>query len=165
MPALASSTSEQSAFAPGFGWTLTTATVRWVLGLQFFMAGWWKCFGLGPPEHARRFFVEGYADSWIPTFLLMGLGVAIPVAELLAGAALCLGFRKREGFVAIAVILVIVTYGHLLAQPLFDTSSHIFPRLVLLVIACLCPPALDRLSIDWFLAHRRIAIGGVGEAT
>ena len=27
-----------------FGWAWSTFTVRWVLGLIFLMAGWWKCF-------------------------------------------------------------------------------------------------------------------------
>ena len=27
-------------------WSWAIFTVRWVLGLIFFMAGWWKCFTL-----------------------------------------------------------------------------------------------------------------------
>ena len=29
-------------------WAWATFTVRWVVGLIFFMAGWWKCFPASP---------------------------------------------------------------------------------------------------------------------
>jgi uncharacterized membrane protein YphA (DoxX/SURF4 family) len=75
--------------------------VRWVLGLIFFMAGWWKTFDLGPLGHARRLFIEPYADSWIPVWLLWTLGAVIPVVELIAGAMLCLGLRVRAAGIAV----------------------------------------------------------------
>ena len=131
-----------------FGWMWSIFTVRWVLGLIFFMAGWWKCFDLTPTEHARRFFVEGFEEQWIPQWLLWGLGVAVPVVELVAGGLVCLGLFRRTAYVALGAILVTVTYGHLLLDPLFDTTSHIFPRLVLLVFVWIAPPELDRLSFD-----------------
>jgi hypothetical protein len=56
-----------------------------VLGLIFFMAGWWKTFDLGPAEHARRLFVEPYADTWLPVWLLWASGTMIPIVELVAG--------------------------------------------------------------------------------
>jgi len=39
---------------------------RAILGLIFFMAGVWKVFQLGPLQHARRFFIEPYAQSFLP---------------------------------------------------------------------------------------------------
>jgi len=30
------------------------------------MAGWWKCFSLGPVEHARGFFIGQFEGRWIP---------------------------------------------------------------------------------------------------
>jgi hypothetical protein len=35
------------------GWSWAVFFVRWVLGLIFFMAGWWKTFELGPVGHAQ----------------------------------------------------------------------------------------------------------------
>jgi uncharacterized membrane protein YphA (DoxX/SURF4 family) len=32
----------------GKGWMWAIFTSRWVLGLIFFMAGWWKCFEITP---------------------------------------------------------------------------------------------------------------------
>ncbi|MFQ5748499.1 MAG: DoxX family membrane protein [Planctomycetota bacterium] len=121
---------------------------RLVLGLTFFMAGWWKCFELGPVEHARRFFVAGFAESWIPAWLLWGLGVVVPAAELAGGALVLLGFRLREALVALGFLLALVTYGHLLQEPLFSLSAHIFPRLVLLLVVLVIPREADRFSLD-----------------
>ncbi len=137
------------------GWKWATFTVRWVLGLIFFMAGWWKCFTLTPIGHAQRYFLENFKDTWIPEWLLYALGVTIPVVELLAGALICLGFRKREACIGLGAILVIVTYGHLLVEPLFSTTDHIFPRLVLLVFVWVAPPQYDVLSLDWWVDCRR----------
>ena len=137
------------------GWKWATLTVRWVLGLIFFMAGWWKCFTLTPIGHAQRYFLENFKDTWIPEWLLYALGMMIPVVELLAGALVCLGFRKREAYVGLGAILVIVTYGHLLAEPLFSITGHIFPRLVLLVFVWVAPPQYDVVSIDWWVDYRK----------
>ena len=141
------------------GWAWATFTVRWVVGLIFFMAGWWKCFGedMSPIVHAQRMFVESFADSWIPTWLLWAIGTSIPVVELVAGAAICLGFRKREASALLGLVLIVVTYGHLLHQPLFDITGHIFPRLVLLVFAWVVPPHLDVISVDHWLTKRRLS--------
>jgi uncharacterized membrane protein YphA (DoxX/SURF4 family) len=137
------------------GWSWAIFFVRWVLGLIFFMAGWWKTFDLGPLEHARRLFVEPYADSWIPAWLLWAFGSAIPIVELIAGALMCLGLRVRTAGVAVGFILIVVAYGHLLQEPLFDTTRHIFPRLVLLTFVLASPAGRDLLSLDAWLGRRR----------
>lgn len=135
-------------------WSWALLFVRWVLGLIFLMAGWWKVFGLGPGEHARRLFVAGFAETWIPVWLLWALGTAIPFVELAAGALMCLGWRVREAGIALGTILVIVAYGHLLQEPLFDTTHHIFPRLVLLTFVLASPRWRDVLSVDGWQARR-----------
>jgi uncharacterized membrane protein YphA (DoxX/SURF4 family) len=132
---------------------------RWVLGLVFLMAGWWKVFELGAGQHARGFFVDGFADTWIPAWLLWGLGVAIPLVELAAGLFLCVGFRRREALIALGGVLVVVTYGHLLQEPLYAITSHIFPRLVLLLVVLVIPADRDRLSLDQWLVSRRPGSG------
>ena len=104
--------------------------------------------------HARGMFVEAYAETWIPIFLLWGLGLAIPVVELVAGALLILGWRTREALVTIGFILLIVTYGHTLSEPLFSIQGHILPRGLLMFIALVLPAEQDRWSIDYLLAAR-----------
>ena len=134
------------------GWAALFA--RWVLGLMFGMAGYWKVFELGPTAHAQKLFVEGFAETWIPTFLLWATGMAIPFVELVAGFMLCLGLRVREAAIALGVVLVMVSYGHLLQDPLYDTTHHIFPRLVLLLFVLMIPPVSDRFGVDAWLRSR-----------
>ena len=56
---------------------------RVLVGTIFLMAGWFKCFEMTPLGHAERFFTVPYADSWIPGWLLLATGVAIPIFELI----------------------------------------------------------------------------------
>ena len=101
---------------------------RWMLGILLLMAGWFKVFEMGPLEHARALFVEPYADTWIPSFLLWTLGATIPVFELIAGVALVLGLGTRAVSIAVGVLLLIVTYGHVLLEPFYDVTTHVLPR-------------------------------------
>jgi len=136
------------------GWSWALFFVRWVLGLIFFMAGWWKTFDLGPLGHARKFFLP-FAETWIPVWLLWAVGVTIPIVELVAGGLMCLGLKVRAAGIALGCILIVVTYGHLLAEPLFDATHHIFPRLVLLTFVLAAPEGRDLLSVDAWRRRRR----------
>lgn len=128
-------------------WSWAIFFVRFLLGLIFLMAGWWKTFELGPAGHVREFFLP-FADTWIPLWLLWTVGAVIPIVELVAGGLMCLGFRVREAGIALGFILMVVAYGHLLKEPLYDTTHHIFPRLVLLTFVLVAPAERDLLSLD-----------------
>jgi uncharacterized membrane protein YphA (DoxX/SURF4 family) len=126
---------------------------RLVLGLIFFMAGVMKVFGLGPIEHARKYFLP-FADTFLPVWSLWFVGVVVPFVELIAGGLLLLGLRTRDALVALGVVLVIVTFGHLLHEPLFNFSGHVIPRLALLLFLLWCPRETDRYSVDEWLSRR-----------
>jgi thiosulfate dehydrogenase [quinone] large subunit len=128
---------------------------RLVLGLIFFMAGEWKVFQLGPLEHARKYFLP-FADTFLPIWSLWLAGVTIPLLELIAGALLILGLRTRGALVTLGLVLVIVTFGHLLHEPLYDFSGHVIPRLVLLLFLLWCPREEDRFSLDHLWQTRKI---------
>lgn len=130
---------------------------RFVLGLIFFMAGVWKVFGLGPVGHVQRFFLP-FQHTFLPTWSLWAVGFTIPFIELIAGALVILGWKTRYALVALGAVLVIVTFGHLLDQPLYALHEHVIPRLALLLFVLLMPQELDRFSIDQFL-KRRAAVG------
>lgn len=127
---------------------------RTILGLIFFMAGLWKVFDLGPLEHARRLFVEPYAQTFLPVWSLWAMGSVIPVVELVAGALVLVGFRTREGLLALGFVLVIVTFGHLVKEPLYAFHTHVIPRLALLVFVLMLPREDDRLSLDHLIRAR-----------
>jgi Predicted membrane protein len=141
-------------------WALLFA--RLVLGLIFFMAGVWKVFQLGPLEHARKYFLP-YSDTFLPVWSLWATGVIIPFVELLAGALLILGLRTREALVSLGLVLVIVTFGHLLKEPLYEFHTHVIPRLALLLFVIMLPREEDRFSIDYLLRRQKIRqTGGAG---
>ena len=137
------------------GWMWAIFTARWVLGLIFFMAGWWKCFELTPKGHAEQFFIGQFDETWIPHWLLWVIGTSIPVLELFAGSLVCLGLARRVAYITLGAILVTVTYGHLLLDPLYDITGHIFPRLVLLLFVFVAPRACDVLSLDYLVTYLR----------
>ncbi len=142
---------EQSSVS-GRIWALLFA--RLVLGLIFFMAGVWKVFQLGPLQHARKYFLP-FADTFLPVWSLWAVGVAIPFVELIAGALVILGFRVREALIALGFVLAIVTFGHLLKEPLYEFHTHVIPRLALLLFVLMLPREDDRLSLDHFLTRRK----------
>jgi uncharacterized membrane protein YphA (DoxX/SURF4 family) len=123
---------------------------RLVLGLIFFMAGAWKVFQLGPLEHARKYFLP-FADTFLPVWSLWFVGVTVPFIELVAGALVMLGLRTRAALVALGFVLAIVTFGHLLKEPLYEFHTHVIPRLALLLFILLLPRRDDRFSIDYLL--------------
>jgi uncharacterized membrane protein YphA (DoxX/SURF4 family) len=128
---------------------------RLVLGFIFFMAGMMKVFQMGPLEHARKYFLP-FSDTFLPVWSLWTVGVVIPFVELIGGALVILGLRKRDALIGLGGVLVIVTFGHLLHDALYDFSSHVIPRLGLVLFLLWCPPAADRFSIDHLLTRDRL---------
>lgn len=132
-------------------WALLFA--RLILGLIFFMAGVMKVFQLGTLEHARKYFLP-FADTFLPVWSLWAVGIAIPFIELIAGALIILGLRTRDALIALGCVLVVVTFGHLLHDALFNFSGHVIPRLALLLFVLWCPREDDRFSLDYLLKRR-----------
>jgi len=136
----------------GLAWAVVFARV--VLGLIFFMAGIYKVFQQGPAGHVRQLFLP-YSDTFLPVWSLWAVGFTIPFVELVGGALVLVGWRTRVGLVSLGCVLVLVTFGHLLKEPLYALHEHVIPRLVLLVFVLVVPREVDRFSLDGFLAARR----------
>jgi uncharacterized membrane protein YphA (DoxX/SURF4 family) len=126
---------------------------RLVLGLIFFMAGVWKVFQLGPLNHARKWFLP-YANTFLPVWSLWATGVTIPFVEMVAGGLLIIGLRTREASIGLGFVLAIVTFGHLLSEPLYEFHTHVIPRLVLLLFVLMIPREDDRFSLDHLIRRR-----------
>jgi uncharacterized membrane protein YphA (DoxX/SURF4 family) len=133
-------------------WALLFA--RLVLGLIFFMAGVWKVFQLGPLEHARKYFLP-FSDTFLPVWSLWLVGVTVPLIELVAGALVILGLRTRDALIALGFVLAVVTFGHLLRDPLYNLTGHVIPRLALLLFVLWCPREYDRFSCDCLLTRQK----------
>ena len=138
---------------------------RLILGLIFFMAGEWKVFDLGPLEHARQLFVEPYADSFLPPWVLWTAGTIVPFVELGAGGLLLLGLFTRPALLSLGGVLVLVTFGHLLKEPLYEFHSHVIPRTALLLFILAMPRTADYWGVDAWWRRRRsgsATINGAG---
>ena len=138
--------------AAGRGWALLFA--RGVLGLIFFMAGFWKVFTMTPVGHAHRWFVDPYADTFLPAWSLWVAGLTIPFVELAGGALMLVGWRVRAASIALGIVLLVVTFGHLLKEPLYEFHTHVIPRLALLIFVLMVPRDADRFSLDALSARR-----------
>ena len=127
---------------------------RTILGLIFFMAGVYKCFVMTPFGHARHFFVDPYANTFLPAWSLWATGTAVPVVELVAGGLVLVGFKTRPALLSLGAVLVLVTFGHLLKEPLYEFHTHVIPRLALLTVVLLLPRDEDVVSLDGVLKSR-----------
>lgn len=118
------------------------------------MAGVYKVFSMTPAGHVRKWFLP-FQHTFLPTWSLWAVGLAIPFVELGAGALLLIGWRIRWALVALGVVLVVVTFGHLLEEPLYPFHEHVIPRLALLLLLLLTPESEDLFSLDQRLASKR----------
>ena len=128
------------------------------LGLIFFMAGFWKVFTLGPAGHVAKYFFP-FSDTILPVWSLWAVGYTIPFVELIAGALVIVGGFRTAAYSALGLVLVTVTFGHLLHEPLYSFSEHVIPRLALLLLDLLMPPDADRFSLDEWLRRLRPRAG------
>lgn len=110
-------------------------------------------FEMGPIGHAERFFLP-YQDTFLPVWSLWVVGFTIPIVELVAGALLIIGWFVRWSAVSLGIVLVIVTFGHLLKEPLYAFHTHVIPRFALVFIVLMLPSAMDRFSLDNWLSNR-----------
>jgi uncharacterized membrane protein YphA (DoxX/SURF4 family) len=115
---------------------------------------------MGAEVHAQILFVEAFADTWIPAGILYLLGLTVPFLELMAGALLILGFRTQEALITVGILLLMVTFGHLLLEPFFDVTTHILPRAGLMILLFLLPAEEDLISVDGYRRKKRLALLG-----
>ena len=134
--------------------TIASFIMRWVLGVLFFMAGYWKVFTLTAKSHAENFFVAAYADSWIPQWALLTGGYVIPYWELLAGVLILIGWQLRAALTSVGVLLIITTYGHALATPLFDIDGHTFTRLISIIGVLMLGWQHDKTTAEYWINKR-----------
>ena len=126
---------------------------RGVLGLIFLMAGVYKVVELGPAGHVRRFFLP-YQETFLPLWSLWFAGLTIPFVELIGGAFVLIGWRTRSSLIGLGFVLLVVTFGHLLREPLYAFHEHVIPRLALVIFVLVMPHSADLLSLDQVLRRR-----------
>jgi len=124
-------------------------TLRLLLGFIFLMQGFGKVFKFGVDNVYKNFFKETYTEL-LPDFLVQVTAYYTSYVELIAGFFLLIGLKRDWALYALASVLVIVSFGHGLAEPIWDTS-HVMARAILLIPLLLLPKEWDRFSVDGFL--------------
>lgn len=133
--------------------TVAVLTMRLILGFIFLMQGYGKVFKYGINNVYENFFKASHGDL-LPDFLLLVTAYYTSYIELIGGLLLIIGLKSDYVLYALASVLVIVTFGHGLSEPIWDLS-HVMYRLILLVTLLLLPKAWDRISLDYFIGKRR----------
>ncbi|QCX37729.1 DoxX family protein [Aureibaculum algae] len=122
-------------------------TVRLILGFIFFMQGFGKVFSIGVENVYNADFFYGTFKDLLPEFLIYATAYYTSYIELLAGFLLVLGLKTNYALYALASVLIIVTFGHGLAEPIWDLS-HVMYRTILLVTLLIVPKEWDKFSMD-----------------
>ena len=128
---------------------IAVLTIRVLLGLIFFFQGYGKVFKFGLDTVYKNFFQASYSEL-LPDFILLFSAYFTSLTELIAGFMLIIGFKRDYALYALALVLVIVTFGHGLKDPIWDLS-HVMYRTILLVSLLLLPKELDKFSVDFLI--------------
>ncbi|CAL2089328.1 DoxX family membrane protein [Tenacibaculum sp. 190524A02b] len=123
--------------------------IRLILGLIFFFQGFGKVFKFGLQNVYENFFLKGYGDL-LPNFILLPTAYYTSIVELVGGLLVIIGYKRDYALYFLASVLVIVTFGHGLKEPIWNLS-HVFYRTTLLASLLLLPKKLDIYSIDFLL--------------
>lgn len=131
---------------------IAVLTIRLLLGFIFFFQGFGKVFNFGLEAVTQNFFIKSYGDI-LPEFLLIITAYYTSIVELVGGLLLILGFKRDLALYFLASVLVIVTFGHGLLEPIWDLS-HVMYRAILLIALLLLPKSYDKISIDYWMINK-----------
>ena len=126
---------------------IAVLTIRLILGLIFLMQGFGKVFTWGVEEVYRADYFYGTFKDLLPDFIIYSTAYYTSYVELIGGLLVVIGLKRDYALYALASVLVIVTFGHGLADPIWDLSHVIF-RLILLPAILIIPKEWDRFTLD-----------------
>ncbi len=131
---------------------IAVLTLRLLLGFIFFFQGYGKVFKFGLSNVYNNFFKSKY-EELLPDFLTLFTAYYTSYVELICGFMLIVGIKRDWALYALASVLVIVTFGHGLAEPIWDVS-HVLVRAVFLIPLLLLPKEWDVFSLDQLLFRK-----------
>lgn len=130
--------------------TIAVLTTRLILGFIFLMQGFGKVFIWGVQKlYNMKFFHETYKDL-LPDYITYATVYYTSYVELIGGLLLVIGFKRDYALYALSSVLIIVTFGHGLAEPVWDLS-HVIYRAILLISLLIFPKEWDKFSIDNYI--------------
>ena len=135
---------------------MAVLTLRLILGFIFLMQGFGKVFTWGVENvYNMDFFYNTYKDI-LPDYVIKATAYYSSYIELIAGFLVVIGLKRNFALYLLASVLVIVTFGHGLIDPIWDLS-HVMYRTILLVTLLLLPQDWDKFSIDNMLKNKNTA--------
>jgi len=132
---------------------ISALTLRLILGFIFFFQGFGKVFKFGLDAVYQNFFLETYKDL-LPELLILATAYYTSYIEMIAGFLLIIGYKRDIALYALASVLIIVTFGHGLAEPIWDLS-HVMYRTILLISLLLLPKEWDFFTIDTIITNKK----------
>ncbi|MBL4625019.1 MAG: DoxX family membrane protein [Flavobacteriales bacterium] len=132
---------------------IAVLTTRLLLGFIFLMQGFGKVFTYGIEQVYEGFFKETYQDL-LPELVIYSTAYYTSYIELIGGILLILGFCRDYALYALASVLVIITFGHGLVEPIWDLS-HMMYRAILLITLLILPKEWDKFSVDSLLEKNK----------
>jgi len=111
------------------------------------MQGFGKVFTWGVENVYNMDFFYGTYKDLLPEFIIRATAYYTSYVELIAGLLVVLGLKRDYALYALASVLVIVTFGHGLADPVWNLS-HVMYRTMLLVTLLILPREWDKFSMD-----------------
>lgn len=127
--------------------SLAVLTIRLILGFIFLMQGFGKVFTWGVEKVYNMDYFYGTYKDLLPDFIILATAYYTSYIELIAGFLVVLGLKRDYALYLLASVLVIVTFGHGLAEPIWNLS-HVMYRTILLVTLLILPREWDKFSID-----------------
>jgi putative oxidoreductase len=123
--------------------------LRLLLGVIFFMQGFGKVFSWGVEQvYQSSFAISSYQN--FPDWLLSAVAYYTSYVELIAGFLLLIGWWRDYSLYALASVLIIVSFGHGWASPIWDLQ-HVLFRALLLVSLLLLPKSWDKWTLEALL--------------
>ena len=120
--------------------------LRVLLGLIFLMAGYGKIFAFGT-EAIYMDMLKQFQNTFLPKWLIWFTAYYTSYIELICGLLLVLGIFKHISLYMLGSVLIVISFGHGLIEPIWDLQ-HVFFRTTMLITLLLLPTAWDKYSLD-----------------
>ena len=98
------------------------------MGLTFISTGIFKIAGY---PHIVTVMTDGFAETWLPDFLLVPFFYVLPWIETTVGALTLLGLFTRPVLYVMGLLLVIINFG-LSVQGNFTTALNNIPYFIII---------------------------------
>lgn len=133
--------------------TVAVTLIRVMLGLIFLMQGYGKVFTYGVENLYQMDFFHGTYKDLLPDWITRGTAYFTSYMELIGGLLVTIGLGRDFALYGLALVLVIVTFGHGLAEPIWDLS-HVMYRTILLLALLFIPVEWDQWSVDKLITKK-----------